>query len=76
MLPNKYYQPATSLYNFIDYAKQKVKKMCLKVDIRIAIKNNTTGASYQRMLTKFIDLIFNFSIDNTKFVIKCQAEFL
>ena len=50
--------------------------MHLKADIKISIKNNTTGESYQKMLTIFIDLIINFSIDNTKFVIKCQAEFL
>jgi len=50
--------------------------MCLKVDIKISIKNKTTGASYQRTLIKFFDLILNFSIDNNKFITKCQAEFL
>jgi len=52
------------------------KKMCLKADIKISSKNNITDASYQRMLTKLFYLILDFSIDNTKFVIKCQAEFL
>jgi hypothetical protein len=50
--------------------------MCLKADIKASIKNNTTNESYQRALIKFFNLILNFSIDNTKFVIKCQAEFL
>jgi len=50
--------------------------MPLKTDIKISIKNNTTGESYQRTLIKFFDLILDFSIDNTKFIIKCQAEFL
>jgi len=38
-------------------------------DIKISIKSDTTGESYQRALS-------NFSIDNNKFIIKCQAEFL
>jgi hypothetical protein len=50
--------------------------MCLKTDIRISIKNKTSGESHQRVSIKFIELILDFSIDNTKFVIKCQAEFL
>jgi len=50
--------------------------MFLKVEIRISIENNTIINSCQLMLIECIDLILNFSIDNTKFVIKCQAEFL
>ena len=50
--------------------------MCLDADSKIPIKNNTIIESYQKMLIKFFDLMFDFSIDNTKFVLKCQAIFL
>ena len=52
------------------------KKIHFKADIKISIKNNTIIESYQKKLIKFIDLILYFLIDNTKFAIKCQAEFL
>lgn len=52
------------------------KKMCLAVDSKISNENDIFVQSYQKMLIKFIDLILHFSINNTKLVIKCQAEFL
>jgi len=54
----------------------KGRKICLKADIKISIKNNAIIESYQKMLIKIIVLILNFSTDNTKFVLKCQADFL
>ena len=50
--------------------------MCFDADSKIPINNDTIVESYQRMLTNFFDLILYFLIDNTKFVLKCQAEFL
>ena len=50
--------------------------MCLETESKIPNENDIVLKSYQQMLIKSIDLIFNFSIDNTKFVLKCQAEFL
>jgi len=55
---------------------QETKKNTLKSDIKISNVNNTIIEFYQKMLTKFFDLTLNFSIDNTKLVIKGQAEFL
>ena len=52
------------------------KEVCLKAITSIFIIKSITAVSYPRMLTKFFDLMLDFSIDNTKFVLKCQAEFL
>jgi len=50
--------------------------MCLEVDSKISNENNIILESYEKMLTKYFDLTLNFSIDNNKFIIKCQAKFL
>ena len=50
--------------------------MCLDVDDKISLKNNTIIECYQKKLFNFFNLILYFSIDNTKFVIQCQAKFL
>jgi len=57
-------------------SSRKVKKMCLETESKIPNENDIVLKSYQQMLINSIDSIFNFSIDNTKFVLKCQAEFL
>jgi len=50
--------------------------MYLKTDIRISIKNNTTGESHQENVNQIFRFNTQFFNDNTKFVLKSQTKFL